>query len=83
MSRGYDDYLVDLLNEDPDYVVDVLGLSSWELVTHFPKRVQRFIEEEYGVRPEDSGDFQDPEEEDRYGDDEEEEWTFGGQEDDD
>jgi len=55
MARKYEELLVNLVNEDPDYVVDVLGISSWELVNKFPVKVKRFIEEEYNVRPENAG----------------------------
>lgn len=83
MTRDYTHYLVNLVNEDPDYIVDVLGLSSWELIKAFPVKAERFIKEEYGVGPEDEGSFSDSEEEDGYGDDEEESWANGGEEDDD
>lgn len=68
-------YLVDLVNSDPDYVVDVLGISSWELVHKFGDKVEQFIEEEYGVGPEDAGELLDSEEEVGYDDDEEEGWS--------
>lgn len=73
MTRDYTHYLVNLVNEDPDYVVDVLGLSSWELVKAFPKQVQAFIQDEYNVRPEDTGELDEEECDD--GSDPEEGWA--------
>lgn len=83
MSRDFDHYVVNLLNEDPDYVVDVLQISSWELIKAFPVKVRHFIEDEYNVRPEDSGDFSDSEEDPPIGSLEPEEWTDGPEADDD
>jgi hypothetical protein len=55
VTRDYTHYLVNLVNADPDYVVDVLGLSSWELVKAFPKQVQAHLQDEYNVRPDNAG----------------------------
>ena len=33
--------------QDPDYIVDVLEISSMELLIKFRDKVDRFIEEEY------------------------------------
>jgi len=79
---SYQKYLVDLVNSDPDYVVDVLDISAWELVHHFPSKVRQFIEEEYGVGPEDKGILSSDEEDAGYGDDEEEGWCDEDEEDD-
>ncbi len=38
--------LISLVYSDPDYVVDVLGISSQELMDAFPERVDRFLKEE-------------------------------------
>ena len=81
MTRDYTHYLVNLVNEDPDYVVDVLGLSSWELVKAFPKHVQAFIQDEYNVRPEDTREDLDEEECDD-GSDPEEVWADEDEEED-
>lgn len=75
MTRDYTHYLVNLVNEDPDYVVDVLGLSSWELVKAFPKQVQAYIQDEYNVGPEDAGELAGLEEGSDDGSDLEEGWA--------
>lgn len=33
---------------DPDYVVDVLDITSEELIKAFPRKARQFIEEEFG-----------------------------------
>lgn len=33
---------------DPDYIVDVLGISSRELLNAFPDKLEEHLEEEYG-----------------------------------
>lgn len=39
--------VLDCLREsDPDELVDILGVSSWELMAAFPDRVQDYIERE-------------------------------------
>lgn len=40
--------IISLVHSDPDYVVDVLGISSQELMDAFPDRVTRFLKEELG-----------------------------------
>jgi len=41
-------YLDNLRNSDPDYVVDVLDISSEKLVEVFYKEAIKFLESEYG-----------------------------------
>jgi len=42
-------YIIETLAAlDPDYLVDVLGISSRELMMAFPVRLEEHIEEEYG-----------------------------------
>ena len=36
-----------LLECDPDYVVDVLGVTTKEILEAFPKEAARFIKEEH------------------------------------
>jgi hypothetical protein len=81
MTRDYTHYLVNLINEDPDYVVDVLGISSWELVHAFPKLVQKYLEDEYDVRPENPGILPATNEEGDYdGSSPEEGWSLSEEE---
>ena len=48
-SRATDDYHMQQLREsDPDYVVDVLQLTSEEIIEAFPLRAALYIEEEFG-----------------------------------
>lgn len=75
MSRDYTHYLTNLVNEDPDYVVDVLGISSWELVHAFPAKVRQYLEDEYDVRPENKGVLPSDEEDGDDGSDLEEGWA--------
>lgn len=41
-----------LANCDPDYVVDVLELTSEELINAFPSRAEYHIRKEFGVEDE-------------------------------
>jgi len=41
-------HLATLTESDPEYVVDVLGVTTEELIAAFPQRAANFIEEEYG-----------------------------------
>lgn len=43
----YQYHLENLMNSDPDYVVDVLGITSEELVEAFPKKAKAFILSEF------------------------------------
>lgn len=48
MDKGTLEYHLDTLREcDPDYVVDVLEISSAELIAVFPDRARLFIEKEF------------------------------------
>ena len=38
--------LDNLKNEDPDYVVDVLEITTEELLAKFPRHLQRYVESE-------------------------------------
>ena len=40
-------HLDNLKVQDPNYVVDVLGITSEQLLEAFPREALRFIEEEY------------------------------------
>ena len=41
-------YHLDTLREcDPDYVVDVLDITSEEIIAAFPDRARQFIEQEF------------------------------------
>lgn len=44
----FDYHWINLLESDPDYVVDVLEITTEELLAAFPKRAEHFIHEEYG-----------------------------------
>lgn len=39
----------ELVASDPDYVVDVLGISSEELCLAFPERVRSYLDEQAGL----------------------------------
>ena len=41
-------HIDELIESDPDYVVDILEITSEELIKAFPTRVKRFIEKEFG-----------------------------------
>ncbi len=57
MSKTPREMIEDLKELDPDYVVDVLDISSEELVEAFPLKVRAFIANELG-------DDDEPEDED-------------------
>lgn len=44
--------LDNLKEEDPDYVVDVLDISSEELIKKFPTKVARYLAQEMGTERE-------------------------------
>lgn len=45
-----------LKNEDPDYVVDVLEITTEELLKKFPRHLGRYIASEIGGEVEDQDD---------------------------
>lgn len=45
------------MESDPDELVDILGISSRELMLAFPKKVWRYVEEESHVEDEEEGDI--------------------------
>ncbi len=45
----YEEIISLMKEQDPDYVVDVLGITSAELLDAFPLRARGFILEEYEV----------------------------------
>jgi hypothetical protein len=47
-TETYYYHLATLREQDPDYIVDVLELTSDDLLTAFGERAERYIEEEYG-----------------------------------
>lgn len=59
MSKTPREMIEDLKELDPDYVVDVLDISSEELVEAFPYKVRAFIIAELGEEPEDDEDESD------------------------
>ncbi len=56
MSKTPREMIEDLKELDPDYVVDVLDISSEELVEAFPYKVKAFILAELGEELEDEDD---------------------------
>ena len=44
-----------LMNIDPDELVDVLGLTSEDILLAFPERVEDFMEERKRVEDEEAG----------------------------
>lgn len=48
--------LENLRNEDPDYVVDVLRITSRELIKAFPGKVRDYLDEESETDTSESGD---------------------------
>jgi hypothetical protein len=47
-QEDFDYHLLSLVHSDADYVVDVLELTSEEILDAFPMKAARFIEAEYG-----------------------------------
>jgi len=47
-TQDFYDHLATLREQDPDYIVDVLDISSDELLMAFGVKAANFIEEEYG-----------------------------------
>lgn len=47
-DNEYEYHMEKFKNCDPDYVVDVLEITTEELISAFPYRATKFIEEEYG-----------------------------------
>lgn len=47
-QNKYKYHLENLEVMDPDYVVDVLDISSQELLDKFPEKAKAFIEDEFG-----------------------------------
>jgi hypothetical protein len=47
-TEEFNYHLATLKESDPEYVVDVLGVTSEELIAAFPRRAANFIEEENG-----------------------------------
>ncbi len=70
MSRDREQLREYLLEMDPEYLCDVLGISSEELVRAFPKKVRDYIDEwadDGQVTDYDDPDEDFEEEEDEYG----------------
>ena len=44
----YEYHLENLKESDPDYIVDVLEITSEQLIKAFPNKVRKFILEEFG-----------------------------------
>ncbi|HZC81138.1 MAG TPA: hypothetical protein VE222_05375 [Nitrospiraceae bacterium] len=40
------EFLAQLSEQDPDYICDVLGITTYELLQAFPKRVQWHVQAE-------------------------------------
>ena len=57
MSKTPREMIEDLKELDPDYVVDVLDITSEELVEAFPLKVRAFIIAELGDEYDDIEDF--------------------------
>lgn len=47
-TENYYYHLATLREQDPDYIVDVLDISSDDLLRAFGTRAEAYIEEEYG-----------------------------------
>lgn len=56
MSKTPQEMVEDLKELDPDYVVDVLDITSEELVNAFPFKVRAFIIAELGEELEDDSE---------------------------
>lgn len=49
-----------LMNADPDELVDILGVSSQELIDAFPEKVRAYLEDEYDVEDDPEEDYDAP-----------------------
>lgn len=47
-TSEFDYHLATLRECDPEYVVDILEVTTEELIAAFPRRAANFIEAEYG-----------------------------------
>jgi hypothetical protein len=47
-EQEFDYHLATLRESDPEYVVDILEVTTEELISAFPRRAANFIEKEYG-----------------------------------
>jgi len=55
-TSDFEKHWDDLANSDPDYVVDVLDITTEELLQEWGHRAVRWIEREFHVSEEDDGD---------------------------